>query len=134
MKRLIQFLFLLPLAGLFAQTVPLFDIDLRIRVVEDNLLYVVVQIDNRSGRTVSEIEGFITEVDPSLHIVSEKKVTHLHSYEAPFGPGQTIIRGLTYPYEKTQDYRYRYHISKIRFTKDSNIYMYSPVIGLVRIE
>lgn len=134
MKLLIRFLLLLPVTGLLAQTVPLFETDLRMRVVEDDMLYIVVQIDNNSGRTITELEGFLTEVDPSLHVVSERKIVHLHPYEAPFGPGQTIIRGLTYLFDRTQDYRYRYHISKVRFTNDSRVYMYSPTAGLVRVE
>jgi hypothetical protein len=34
---------------LFSQEAPLFDVDVRIRVVNDEMLYVVVQVDNRSG-------------------------------------------------------------------------------------
>ena len=31
---------------LFSQETPLFDVDIRIRVVNDEMLYVVVQVDN----------------------------------------------------------------------------------------
>ena len=134
MKLLIRYLLILPFSGILAQSIPLFETDLRMRVVEDDLLYVVVQIENNSGRTITELEGYLTEVDPSLNIMSEKKVVHLHPYEAPFGPNQTIIRGLTYTFDRTLDYRYRYHISKVRVTNDSRVFMYSPNDGLVRVD
>ncbi|MFQ6674546.1 MAG: hypothetical protein ACE5GH_07165, partial [Fidelibacterota bacterium] len=60
MKRAIPLLFPCLLLQVTAQPGPLFETDVRVRVVNDDILYVVVQIDNRSGRTVTELEGFLT--------------------------------------------------------------------------
>jgi len=116
------------------QPLPIFKSDVRIRVVDNDLLYVVVQIDNNSGRTVTELKGFLTEIDRSLNIVSERVIVHLHTYESPLRDGQTVVRGFTYPFDKIKDYRYRYHISHIKFRNDPRIFAYSPVVGLIRIE
>lgn len=134
---MIQFVLLLAIlvpGWATGQSLPLFETDVRIRVVNDDLLYVVMQIDNNSGRTVTELEGFLTELDPSSNIVSEREIVHLHSYEPSLGNGQTAIRGVTYPFLKAMDYRYRYHISHVKFKNDPRIFAYSPAAGLIRIE
>ena len=116
------------------QSSSLFETDVRVRVVHDDLLYVVVQIDNHSGRTVTELEGFLTETDPSSTIISEKEITHLHSYEPHLKDGQVLVRGVTYPYDKAEDHRYGYHISHIKFRNDPRIFVFSPGDGLIRIK
>ncbi|MEE9167627.1 MAG: hypothetical protein V3U24_09265 [Candidatus Neomarinimicrobiota bacterium] len=120
--------------SLGGQSPSLFETDVRLRVVNDDLLYVVVQINNNSGRTVAELEGFLTELDPSSRIVSERELVHLHTYEPPLGNGQTVVRGVTYPFVRTKGYRYRYHVSRLKFKNDSRIFIYSPTTGLIRIE
>ncbi|MDP6457637.1 MAG: hypothetical protein QF613_00520 [Candidatus Marinimicrobia bacterium] len=117
-----------------AQDRPLFNVDVRIRIVQDDLLYVVVQIDNNSGRTVTQLHGFLTESDPSANIVSEEKIVHLHKYEPMMTDGQTAVRGVTYPFNRAKDHRYRYHISYVKFRNDPRVFAYSPVEGLIRIE
>lgn len=108
--------------------------DVRVRVVDNDLLYVVVQIDNNSGRTVTELAGFLTEADASLQIVSERDIVHLHTYEPPLTDGQTVVRGFTYPFDRSKDHRYRYHISRLRFRNDARVFAYTPAAGLIRIE
>ena len=77
MKKYILLLFLLNL-GISSEPQPLFEIDVRLRVVNDDLLYVVVQVDNFSGRGVTELAGFITESNSDDIIVSQEKIVHIH--------------------------------------------------------
>ena len=135
MKRTIILLVVIFISGSFTQQPQnLFNIDLRIRVVDDDLLYIVVQIDNNSGRTVTELEGFITELDPFNRVISEHKIIHLHNYEPMLKNDQTVMRGVTYHYDRTNDYRYRYHINHIKFYHDHRIFLYSKLDGLLRIK
>ncbi|MFQ6675799.1 MAG: hypothetical protein ACE5LH_05585 [Fidelibacterota bacterium] len=134
MKR-IGYLSLLVIASqVAAQSRPLFETDVRVRVVNDTLVYVVVQIDNVSGRTVTELEGFLTESDSRSETVSEKKMVHIHKYDAPLRDGFTVVRGVTYPFNPSQSRRYRYHFSHIKFRNDPRIFVYHPDAGLIRIE
>ena len=109
---------------LSSQEAPLFDVDVRIRVVNDEMLYVVVQVDNRSGRRVTELAGYITEATSDDQIVSENRIVH----------DQTTIRGYTYPFEKSMDHRFRYHISRVTFRNDARVFAWSPTDGLIRVE
>ncbi|MFQ6674668.1 MAG: hypothetical protein ACE5GH_07820, partial [Fidelibacterota bacterium] len=77
---------------------------------------------------------FLTERDPSSTIISQQKIVHLHSYEPPLTSGQSVVRGLTYPFDKSKDYRYGYHFSHIKFRNDSRVFVYDLSTGLVRIE
>ena len=119
---------------LFSQEAPLFDVDVRIRVVNDEMLYVVVQVDNRSGRRVTELAGYITEATSDDQIVSENRIVHVHPYDPVLTNDQTTIRGYTYPFEKSMDHRFRYHISRVTFRNDARVFAWSPTDGLIRVE
>lgn len=135
MNRLRYLFFLVLFSFLRSQDfTTLFEVDVRMRVVNYDLLYVVVQIDNNSGRTVTEIEGYITEVDQKNNIVSELRIVHLHNYEPPLGNGHTVVRGVTYSFDRSQDYRYRYHTCHLKFKGDDRIFIYSPAGELLRID
>jgi len=112
----------------------MFETDVRVRVVNNDLLYVVVQINNNSGRIVTELEGFLTEIGSSSNIVSEREIVHLHTYESPLRDGDTVVRGFTYSFDKAKDLHFRYHISHIKFRNDPRIFVYNPAVGLIRIE
>ena len=133
MKRLIV-LFLLASGSVVAQPASLFDIDVRLRVVNDDMLYVVVQVDNRSGRMVTELAGYITESTPQERIVSEERIVHIHPYDPLLTDDQTAIRGFTYPFEKSMDHRFRYHISRVTFRNDDRVFAWSPSDGLIRVK
>jgi hypothetical protein len=132
-KRLIV-LSLLAAGIAAAQPTPIFEIDVRLRVVNDDMLYVVVQVDNRSGRRVTELAGYITESTPEEMIVSEQRIVHVHPYDPVLTDGQTAIRGYTYPFEKSMDHRFRYHISRVTFRNDDRVFAWSPSDGLIRVE
>tara|TARA_Y100000590_G_scaffold428988_1_gene541020 strand:- start:1089 stop:1460 length:372 start_codon:yes stop_codon:yes gene_type:complete len=117
-----------------AQPAPLFEIDVRLRVVNSDMLYVVVQVDNRSGRKVTELAGYITESKPKERIVSEQRIVHVHPYDPVLTDGQTTIRGYTYPFEVSMDHRFRYHISRVTFRNDNRVFAWSPSDGLIRVE
>lgn len=119
---------------LVAQPTPLFEVDVRLRVVNDDMLYVVVQIDNRSGRKITELAGYITESTPTEIIVSEEKIVHIHPYDPVLTDGEIAIRGYTYPFKKSMDHRFRYHISRVTFRNDARVFAWSPSDGLIRVE
>ena len=133
MKRLIV-LILLVAGTADAQSAPLFEIDVRLRVVNNDMLYVVVQVDNRSGRRVTELAGYITETTSEERIVSEQRIVHVHPYDPVLTNGQTTIRGYTYTFEKSMDHRFRYHISRVTFRKDNRVFAWSSSDGLIRVE
>lgn len=128
---LFAFLFIGQVNG---QSLPLVETDVRVRVVNNDLIYVVVQINNNSGRTITELEGFLTETNPSSNIVSEREIVHLHAYESPLRDSETVVRGFTYPFDKAKDLRYRYHVSHLKFRNDPRIFTYTPCAGLIRIK
>ena len=134
MIRSILLFVLIFIGQVSGQPIPLFETEVRILVLDDDLLYVVVQINNNSQRIVTELEGFLTELDPSVNIISEREIVHIHTYESPLKNGQTVIRGFTYPFDKVKDFRYGYHISHIKFRNDPRVFAYSPIVGLIRIE
>lgn len=117
-----------------AQTRPLFHTDVRVRVVNDTLVYVVIQIENSSGRTVTELEGFLTELDSRSDIVSEEKIVHVHDYDPSMRDGNSVVRGTTYPFDASQARRYKYHFSHIKFRNDPRVFLYDPASGLIRIQ
>ena len=57
------------------------DIDLRQRVVNDNQIRIVVQIDNNSKRDITELDGFILRINPKGIVISEKRITFLESLD-----------------------------------------------------
>lgn len=112
----------------------LFSVDIRTRVVGDTTLYVVVQVDNRSGASVTELEGFLTALDDRGSISSERKVVHIHTYDSPMRNGHTAIRGTTYALNPKRNAEFRYHISRVRFNNDARVYSWTAAQGLLRIE
>jgi len=134
MKNLPTYLILF-IGIIFSQQIShLFSTDVRIRVVDKNLLYVVVQIDNDSGRPVRELEGYVTEIDLYSNIITEQKLFHHHEYEPPLASGQTTVRGITYPVDSSKRNTFEYHISRIKFENDSRTYLFTPSEGLLRID
>ena len=133
MKRYLLLLFLVNL-GISSQPQLLFEIDVRLRVVNDDLLYVVIQVDNFSGRGVTELTGFITESNSDNTIVSQEKIVHIHPYDPILTDGQMSIRGYTYPFKESMDHGFRYHISRVTFRNDNRVFAWSPFDGLIRIE
>lgn len=118
---------------IFPQQNPLFEIDTRIRIVNDETLYVVIQIDNKSGRRVSQLKGFLTELNNKGNIISEKKITHVNNKGPILTSNQSSIRALTFPFKKNLDHRFRYNISKIVFQNDSREFIWTKNDGLIRI-
>ena len=133
MKRYLLLLFLVNL-GISSQPQLLFEIDVRLRVVNDDLLYVVVQVDNFSGRGVTELTGFITESNSDNTIDIHEKIFQIHPYDPILTDGQMSIRGYTYPFKKSMDHGFRYHISRVTFRNDNRVFAWSPFDGLIRIE
>jgi hypothetical protein len=130
-------IFLLPfLVGLLSgqETYPPLTIDVRPRVLQDEILYVVVQVDNHTNRNIIELEGFVIERDLAGQIVSEKRLKLIHSYDPALPPGNTVNRSLNYPLLPDEQHLFSFQISKIRFAGDHRIYTYHPAVGFIRID
>lgn len=129
-------LVLIPLMAFTQDTTAttLFSIDVRTRFIPEEKLYVVVQVDNHTGRSITGLEGFLTEVNPQNKIISENPVTLIHMYDPIFRDGQSTSRAFTYAFSPDFGYKYYFHISHITFKADSRVFLYSPSDGLMRIE
>lgn len=128
-------LILLVVSLITAQTEPnLFDIETRTRVLDGNILQVVVQVNNNSELAVTGMEGFMTVYDTQLAITDEKRLVLIKKYEPELKAHGSISRSLNFNYEPKIAPTFVFHISKIQFTGDHRIYTYHPTAGLIRID
>ena len=118
---------------IFSNQNSLFNIDTRIRVVNEKTLYVVVQIDNKTGRRISQLKGFLTELNNKGDIITEQKIIHVNNRDPLLDFNQSSIRALIFPFKKELDHRFRYNISKIVFQNDSREFIWTKNDGLIRI-
>ncbi|MFC1681247.1 hypothetical protein ACFL1S_05610 [Pseudomonadota bacterium] len=126
---------LILLTFLFAQPEPdFFHVDVRTRVLDGNIVQIVVQVDNNSEYTIVSLEGFITVYGSELNIVEEKRINLVKEFETAMGPGQNESRSFNFEYNRNISRKYTFHISKIKFKGDHRIYGYTPPAGLIRID
>ena len=132
MKNLLIVFLFTPII-IFSDNSHLFHIETRLRVVNEKTLYVIVQIDNKSGRRISQLSGFLTESDINGKIISEKKIVHINSKDPILINNQTSSRGLTFPFNKKLDHKFKYNINKIVFQNDFREFIWTKKEGLIRI-
>jgi len=132
MKNLLIVFLFTPII-IFSDNNPLFYIETRLRVINEKALYVIVQIDNKSGRRISQLSGFLTQSTFNGNIISEKKIVHINSKDPILIDNQTSIRGLTFPFNKNLDHRFKYNINKIVFQNDYREFIWTEKEGLIRI-
>jgi len=132
MKNLLIVFLFTPII-IFSNNNPLFEIETRLRIVNEKTLYVIVQIDNKSGRRISQLSGFLTQSTYNGNIISEKKIIHINSKGPILIEDQTSIRGLTFPFDKNLDHRFKYNINKIVFQNDYREFIWTEKEGLIRI-
>ncbi|MBT3216073.1 MAG: hypothetical protein HOD97_06445 [Candidatus Marinimicrobia bacterium] len=111
-----------------------FSIEVRPRVMDKNRLYVVVQVENNTGRRITHLEGFISKLNASGRRTAQRRLSMIRRADPGFEPGFSISRGLHYPHSGTIVEDYIFEISKLKFFGDQNIYTYHPAAGFIRID
>ena len=58
----------------------LLQIDIRERIVNNNQIRIVVQIDNNTKREISKLDGFLMQIDNKGSVISENRLTFLEVF------------------------------------------------------
>ena len=112
----------------------LLQIDLRERLVNDNQIRIVVQIDNNSKREISKLDGFLLQINNKGSIISEKRITFLELADGVLKPKQSVSKFIVFPLNQTRPDRYEFYVGKVRFRNDYRVYTYHPAIGFYRVD
>ena len=113
---------------------PPFSIEVRPRVMDKNRMYIVVQIENNTGKRITHLEGFISKLSASGKRTAQRRLSMIRRADPDFAPGHSLSRGLHYPYSGTKIEHYIFEISKLKFFGDRKIYTYHPAAGFIRID
>jgi hypothetical protein len=128
MKKLSFFLLLTGI--MYSQPI---KIDVRPRIVDDKTVSIVVQIDNKSKRSINHLEGFINVVTDDSNVLKEKRLIIIGPNDPALQNEMTVSRSITLnlidPFPA-----YKFNVSKITFSGDYRIYTYHPEIGFYRID
>lgn len=128
MKKLSFFILL---TGIMASQ-PL-QIDVRPRIVDDKTVSIVVQIDNKSKRTINHLEGFINVVSDEGNVLKEKRLVIIGPNDPALQNNMTVSRSVKFdlidPFPA-----YKFNVSKITFSDDYRVYTYHPEIGFYRVD
>ena len=112
----------------------LLQIDLRERLVNDNQIRIVVQIDNNSKREISKLDGFLLQINNKGSVISEKRITFLELADGVLKPKQSVSKFIVFPLNQTCPDRYEFYVGKVRFRNDYRVYTYHPAIGFYRVD
>ena len=112
----------------------LLQIDLRERLVNDNQIRIVVQIDNNSKREISKLDGFLLQINNKGNVISEKRITFLELADGVLKPKQSVSKFIVFPLNQTRPDRYEFYVGKVRFRNDYRVYTYHPAIGFYRVD
>tara|TARA_B100002049_G_scaffold36398_1_gene23930 strand:+ start:2093 stop:2485 length:393 start_codon:yes stop_codon:yes gene_type:complete len=112
----------------------LLEIDLRERLVNDNQIRIVVQIDNNSKREISKLDGFLLQINNKGSVISEKRITFLELADGVLKPKQSVSKFIVFPLNQTRPDRYEFYVGKVRFRNDYRVYTYHPAIGFYRVD
>lgn len=113
---------------------PAFSIEVRPRVMDKNRLYVVVQIENQTGRRITDLEGFLSEMGPFGNQISQRRLNMIRRMDPILQPGYSVSRGLHVPNSGKEDRTFVFEISKLKFFGDYRIYTYHHAAGFIRID
>tara|TARA_B100000586_G_C19975827_1_gene369792 strand:+ start:222 stop:608 length:387 start_codon:yes stop_codon:yes gene_type:complete len=109
------------------------QIDVRPRIVDDKIVSIVVQVDNKSKRSINHLEGFINVVTDDGNVLKEKRLIIIGPNDPALQNNMTVSRSITLnlidPFPA-----YKFNVSKITFSGDYRIYTYHPEIGFYRID
>ena len=112
----------------------LLQIDLRERLVNDNQIRIVVQIDNNSKREISKLDGFLLQINNKGSVISEKRITFLELADGVLKPKKSVSKFIVFPLNQTRPDRYEFYVGKVRFRNDYRVYTYHPAIGFYRVD
>ena len=112
----------------------LLEIDLRERLVNDNQIRIVVQIDNNSKREISKLDGFLLQINNKGNVISEKRITFLALADGVLKPKKSVSKFIVFPLNQTRPDRYEFYVGKVRFRNDYRVYTYHPAIGFYRVD
>ncbi len=109
------------------------QIDVRPRIIDEKTVSIVVQIDNKSKRTINQLEGFINVVTDDGNILKEKRLIIIGPNDPALLNNMTVSRSvkldLIDPFPS-----YKFNVSKITFSGDYRVYTYNPKIGFYRVD
>ncbi len=123
--------FLIILTGFLAAK-PL-TIDVRPRIINENQVSVVVQIDNESKRTINHLEGFLVFSLDNGETLIEKRMMIIGPNDPALSHNRTVSRNIYLDLVKPFP-TYKFHVSKITFSGDYRVYTYHPEIGFYRVD
>ena len=112
----------------------LLQINLRERLVNDNQIRIVVQIDNNSKREISKLDGFLLQINNKGNVISEKRITFLELADGVLKPKKSVSKFIVFPLNQTRPDRYEFYVGKVRFRNDYRVYTYHPAIGFYRVD
>lgn len=108
-------------------------IDVRLRIIDDETIGIVVQIDNNSKRTINHLEGFVNVITDEGKTLTEKRLIIIGPNDPALRHNRTASRNikmvLVDPFPA-----YKFNVSKITFSEDYRVYTYHPEIGFYRID
>lgn len=131
--RILPVLFLLAMLGA-QESAPAFSIEVRPRIMDKNRVYVVVQLENNSGKRITHLEGFISNMSLKGKRTAQRRMKMIRRADPDLAPNQTVSRGLHYPMKGNTVPEYIFEISKLKFFGDQRIYTYHPAAGFIRID
>ncbi len=108
-------------------------IDVRPRIIDQETINIVVQIDNHSKRSINHLEGFVSVISDDGKQLVEKRLVVIGPNDPALHHKRTVSRNiklmLTDPFPS-----YNFNVSKVTFSGDYKVYTYHPEIGFYRID
>ena len=112
----------------------LLHIDVRERLVDNNQIRIVVQIDNNSKRGIRDIDGFLLRINNKGSVISEKRITFLEATDGILKPKESVSKFMVFPFDQIHPNYYEFYVAKVRFQNDYRVYTYHPAIGFYRVD
>ena len=123
------------LSVLTAQVTVPFELELRTRLVNDDITMVNIQITNLMDKPLDYVEGFVLEKDFNKDLIDEKRLVLIYGYEPPLQKGFSTTRSISFEKPKNKNPNtYEFLVSKIRFVGESRVFTWHPEIGFIRID
>ena len=84
----------------------LLQIDIRERIVNNNQIRIVVQIDNNTKREISKLDGFLMQIDNKGIVISENRLTFLEVSDGVLKPNQSVSKFMVFPLNRIRPDHY----------------------------
>lgn len=115
-----------------ARLTPL-PVDIRQRVIDDRKLQVIVEVENKTGKIITRLEGFLYSKTLSGATEAERHLVFIDPYESlKNGTSRNVTE--FYPYDPLDPRDFTFRISRLKFRDDPRVYTYHPLAGFIRIE